>query len=69
MLIDLFHFLHKDLPVLRHLDGGHRRSQNLHLVLLQDAALGQLHATVQGGLTTEGQQDAVRSFVFYNLWR
>lgn len=54
MLIDLLHLLHKDLPVLRHLDGGHRRAQNLNLVLLQDTLLGQLHAAVQSCLSAEG---------------
>lgn len=67
MLIDLLHFLHKDLPVFSHLDGGHRRSQNPHLVLLQDAQLGQLHAAVQSRLTAERQQDPIWALVFYYL--
>lgn len=67
MFVDLLHFLHKNFPVFRHLNGGHRRSQNLDFVLLQDALLGELHAAVQSCLTTKGQQDAVRPLVSDHL--
>lgn len=69
MLVDLLHLLHKDLPVLSHLDGGHRGAQHFHLVLLQDALLGQLHAAVQGRLAAEGQQHAVGTLVLDHLPR
>lgn len=67
VFVDLFHFLHEDLPVLRHLDGGHWRSQDLDFILLQNTQLGQLHAAVESRLTTEGQQHAVWSLVLYHL--
>lgn len=67
VLVDLLHFLHKDLPVFRHLDGGHRRSQDSDVVLFQHTLLGQLHATVQSRLTAEGQENAIGTFIFYDL--
>lgn len=67
MFIDFLHFLHKDLPVLRHLDGGNRSPQNLDFVLLQNTQLGQLHATIQRCLTAKRQQNAVRALIFYHL--
>lgn len=67
MLIDLFHLLHKDLPVFGHLDGGHRRPQNLNFVLVQDAQLGELHTTVQRRLTAEGEQHTIWSLILYHL--
>lgn len=70
MFVDLFHFLYKNFPVFRHLDGGHRCSQDLDFVLLQDPQLGELHPAVQSRLTTEGQQDAIRPLVLYHLrWK
>ena len=67
VFIDLFHFLHKDLPVFSHLDRGHRCSQNLYCILLQDAQLCQLHAAIQSRLTTKGQQHTVWTLVLYYL--
>lgn len=67
VFIDLFHFLHKDLPVFSHLDGGHRCSQNLYCIFLQDAKLRQLYTAIQSRLTTEGQQHTVWTLVLYHL--
>ena len=64
--LNLVQFLDKEIPVFRVHDGLYRGTQYLHIVLIQRSRLVQLHATVQGRLATETQQDALRALPFNN---
>ena len=59
----LVQFLHEQLTVFRIHDGLHGSTQHLDAVLLQHAALVELHATVQRRLSAERQEDAVGTFL------
>ena len=61
--VDLVQLLNKQLTVFGIHDGLYGRSQNLYVVLLEYAALIQLYAAVQGGLSAKAQQDAVRTLL------
>lgn len=56
----LLHLCREHFPVLRPLYRGDGRAQHAHIVALKHPAVLQGHATVQGRLTAEGQQDGIR---------
>ena len=58
--VNLIEFLDEALAVLGIHDGLDGRAEDFDVVFLQDAALLQLDAAVQGRLTTEGEENAVR---------
>ena len=64
--VDLVKLLDEELAVLRVHDGLHGRTQDAHTILLQHAALLQFHTTVECGLSTKGQEDAVGTFLLDN---
>lgn len=66
-LPDLLHPLCKYLPVLRVYDGFHRSPKYLDLVLVQDPRFLELDSTVETGLTSESEQDAIRPLAFQDL--
>ena len=63
----LVQLLCKLLPVLCHLNGGDRSSQDPHVVLPQSATLLQLHTAVEGSLTAKREEDTVRALALYHL--
>ena len=64
--VDLVKLLDEELAVLRVHDGLHGRTQDAHAKLLQHAALLQFHTTVECGLSTKGQEDAVGTLLLDN---
>ena len=57
----------EELAVLGPLDRVERRAQDLHLALLQDPLLGQLHRQVQTRLSAQTRDDGVRTLVADDL--
>ena len=57
----------KLLSILRHLNGGDGRAQDLHIVLPQGTTLFQFDTTVESGLTTEGEEDPVWTLALDHL--
>ena len=65
--LDLIKFLHEQVTVLgvhNSLDAG---AQHLNAILLQNTFLVKLGTAVQGCLSTESQQDAVRTLLLDDL--
>ena len=60
---NLIQLMHEELAILRVHDGLHRRTQHLDVVFLQSSSLVERHTTVQRRLSTEGQQDAIRTLL------
>ena len=59
-LLDAVEQVAERLAVLGHADGLERRAEQLDVVALEDAGLGQRHRQVQRGLATEPGQQALR---------
>mmetsp|Transcript_12244 Transcript_12244/g.26463 ORF Transcript_12244/g.26463 Transcript_12244/m.26463 type:complete len:392 (+) Transcript_12244:464-1639(+) len=59
LLVDLTQLLHENVAILRRLDRRHRRAQDAHIVLVEDALLLQRDSAVERGLTAKLEQDAV----------
>ena len=65
--IDLIEALYEELAVFGVHDGLNGRTEDGHAIFLKDAFLMEGHTAVEGGLTTEGQHDALRAFAFDDL--
>ena len=55
----LVELLHEELAVFGVHDCLHWCAENLHIVLLEHSCLEEFHTTVERGLTSEGEEDAV----------
>ena len=66
-LAQRFAKLLEKFPVLGLLDRVERRAQDLHLALLQNALLGQLHGQVQTRLSAQARDNGVRTLVADDL--
>ena len=60
--------LHEQLAVLSIHDGLDRSAKHLHSVFFKHAAAVEFHAAVEGGLASEGQEDALRALLRYYLF-
>ena len=66
--IDFIKFLDKQFAVLGVHDGTDRSAEHLDIILVKHAALAESHATVEGGLSAESEQDAVRTLLLYDFF-
>jgi len=66
-LPEVFHALAEQVAVLGRVDGVQRRPHHVHVVLVEDALLGELRRDVQPGLSAEPGDDAVRVLLFDDL--
>jgi len=53
--------------VLGELDGLHGRAQHFHGVFVENSAFVEFQAAVEGGLSSEGEQNAVGALLFDDL--
>ena len=60
-------FLNEEIAVFGVHNGFDAGSQNLYTIFLQDTLLVELSTTVQSGLTTKSQENAVGAFFLDNL--
>lgn len=65
--VDLVQRPGEEVTVLADFQGPHTGSQDLDAVFLKDAHFLHLDSQVQGGLSTEGQEDAVWAFALDNV--
>ena len=64
---DFVQFLHEKFPVLSLDYGLYRSTEHLHSVFFQNPAAMKFHSAVEGGLSSECEQKAVRTFLPYDL--
>ena len=61
--INLVKTLYKEIAVFGINDSLNRSAENFHAIAFEDAILEQFHATVEGRLSTKGEQYAVRTLL------
>ena len=64
---NLIETLHEEFAVFGVDDSLNRRTEHLHVVFLQYTTLIELNTTVQGSLSAEAEQDAIRTFLLDDL--
>ena len=66
--VNLVQAFHEEFAVFGVHDGLNGCAEHLQVVLFEDATLVEFHAAVEGGLSAEGQHDAIGAFLLDDLF-
>ena len=66
--VDFVQAFHEEFAVFGVHDGLHGCAEHLQVIFFEDAALVEFHTAVEGGLSAEGQHDAVGVFLLDDLF-